>query len=548
MGVNAVPISGVVDANVGVNLSGSAALSFSSAILAVGGSAWTTSLRIITGAGGSLALSPTGIDSLVLTRSVNAVQLQADAAATSVAQNQLTLASGTGATFSMTAQSATTGTGGDLLLASGSGSIASGNVILRTGATERARVAGATGVICIKQTAPTLDLITNVAATYPVLCIQAGFTQSSAALSLKAEASGTQANVGLQFISNANAIYGYMVGGPGALQITGAGVPIEMDTQSGSALNIPAGSPTVHVCDGTIPASGHAGVFSIGIVTTQPTSSQANQVHLYNVAGQLRIMGKGGIAFYCAPQGGGTGAPVPIGYFGPAGELSEAKNGILELFDDFLLGTATVTATSTAIGGIGFQSNFTGTGAQAILSNTGADASHWGILTLNTGSTATGASGISLPSNSIVLGAGNDAIYEVLINIAALSTSIQEYTISAGFSDTSGQVTPVFAGVCFQYIRTTSVNWIMFSKVSGTTTSTATTVAVATGWTKLRIQKIGTNYQFFINGVSAGTLSTTLPTTNFLNVVLGIYSSVGTSVKTVAADYLKFSSQFGTAR
>ena len=449
VGTAGVPLSGIVDANVAVNLAGSISLSFSSLVLTVGGLSWRTSVTVLAGSAGAVVLSPNATDTVTITRTGTSVNMGVDLnATTGFTINQATAASGTGAPLLLQAQGTASGTGGQLLLASGSGSVAAGAIFFKLG---------------------------NVSVA--------------------------------SFDANSN-------------------------------FNFAAGV-----------TAGMVGGIVVGPITTPPSSSATNQAIIWNgSSGTLNLNAWNGVSFLIPPQGQGAGAPVKLYGYGLGGERVEAKNCVAEIFDDFLLGPTVVTATSAVVG-IGWQTNIVGTGAQIGVGNTACDASHWGTCTLNTGSTATGSSGIGVAGNSITLGPGNDAIFETLINISALSTAVQEFSVSAGFSDTSGQVAPVFQGVCFQYIRTTSLNWIMFSKAAGSTTSTPTATAVATGWTKLRIQKIGTNYQFFVNGVSVGTLSTTLPGgASFVNCVVGLYSSVGTSAKVISIDYMKFSGQLGTAR
>lgn len=113
---------------VNANVSASAAIVGSKLDLTSGTGAITTSSAVSTG-----ALTCTGI----AINGAGAVAITAQSTATSVTISQALGSSGTGAATTLQAQNITTGTGGDLNLTSGSGSVANGSVNIQTGGTTR---------------------------------------------------------------------------------------------------------------------------------------------------------------------------------------------------------------------------------------------------------------------------------------------------------------------------------------------------------------------------------------------------------------------------
>ena len=135
-------------------------------------------------------------------------------------------------------------------------------------------------------------------------------------------------------------------------------------------------------------------------------------------------------------------------------------------------------------------------------------------FTLGTSTTGSGSYGI-LNSNQMLLGNSWYWKYETIAQIRALSDGTNTYTMRFGFLDSgSAESTD---GVFFRY--TDSVNsgkWVLVARSnSSETTTNATNTAVAINtWYRLTIivNPAGTSAEFFQNGVSLGTVGTTIPT------------------------------------
>jgi len=540
IGTAGVPASGIADLQTGLNLGGLVAASYSGTALTLGDAAWASGIAITTA--GNLILSPGSVNTASWKRITNAVTLQIDTAATSVTFNQVLAASGTPANWSISAQSVTTGTGASLTLAGGTGSVASGPVILTSGATEAGRFT-ASGLL-LRTTTQAKDLVADPAADVS-FCVRPAATASSG---ISIQLSSTGAVGGWQVVDAAGTglqAYFITTGGSSSLLATN-GFILKLSTGTGTAIFIPASEPSVHIGSVTVPAHGGSGVLSLGVVTTAPTASAADQALLYNVSGgNLNIMGKQGLSFLSAPAGAGAGAPVPIGYAGLASEVSECRYTIPEVMEDFI--------TATLGGANGWTTAFLGTGAFAINTSL-VDKSHWGIRQFDTGATAISTSAILLTLNQLfgTSGATSDFMFECLINIPALSTSLQEFKIYVGFQDGTGAGLPA-NGIIITYDRTVSVNWQFGFRKASVSTLTTSAVAVATGWNRLRFRKIGATLTFWVaNGGAALTSLGTLANTNIPIVALGpvikLDSTVGTTTKIMQLDYVKFSAQLDVTR
>jgi len=111
-------------------------------------------------------------------------------------------------------------------------------------------------------------------------------------------------------------------------------------------------------------------------------------------------------------------------------------------------------------------------------------------------------------TNSIQPGAGQITISFVL-NLVALSAVANRYTINIGLGQSGGVSGN---GISFQYSDNVNTgNWqIVCTKQGVGTTTTNTSIAATTGYHKYQIviNAAGTSVQFFIDGVSAGTIAT----------------------------------------
>lgn len=111
---------------------------------------------------------------------------------------------------------------------------------------------------------------------------------------------------------------------------------------------------------------------------------------------------------------------------------------------------------------------------------------------------------------------GGEVIHESLIYLTALSSAASRFVIFTGMTNNSSY-TLITNGVYIRY--SDNINAGVFEAVcnSGgvTTTLTSGTAAVINTWYKLTIvvNAAGTSVEFFLNGVSFGTIATNIPTT-----------------------------------
>ena len=109
-------------------------------------------------------------------------------------------------------------------------------------------------------------------------------------------------------------------------------------------------------------------------------------------------------------------------------------------------------------------------------------------------------------------------------------------------------------GIYFVYDRATSTNWSAKSANNGTrsTVSGGSSVAVATGWVFLEIavSSDALTVEFFVNGVSIGTVTTNLPTlgNNFFPGMHQLIKTAGTTPATVVYDAVGWRYDFPAAR
>ena len=152
-----------------------------------------------------------------------------------------------------------------------------------------------------------------------------------------------------------------------------------------------------------------------------------------------------------------------------------------------------------------------------------------GILT----STNTGYASAYTAVNAMKFTSGT-LYFETMFNIPTLSTASEEFEIVTGLTSQINVATPA-DGVYFKYDRTTNTNWLICGAKSSTTTATDSGVAAATGWVRLGISwAIGTPLAtYYINGTSAGTVSTNLPDDVALDLFLAQFKTAHTSTSSV---------------
>jgi len=208
-------------------------------------------------------------------------------------------------------------------------------------------------------------------------------------------------------------------------------------------------------------------------------------------------------------------------------------------FNDFI--------STSQIGGLGlWERTYAGAGA-AIYPYSGTNLRP-GILVFDTGTTNTGYAVLSVGGQyypaDFLFGAGTYTI-ESDIYISALSTATETYTIKFGFGDVYSGADFV-DGAYFLYSDagggSPTPNWYKCTASNSTRTKTDTTIAaVAAAWTRLKIvvNADGTSVEYFINDVSAGVVTTNIPTGSgrVTGANLGIIKSAGTTAATIRSDW-----------
>ena len=212
-------------------------------------------------------------------------------------------------------------------------------------------------------------------------------------------------------------------------------------------------------------------------------------------------------------------------------------------------------ATTTAGQGVGIETNDTGASTTATAIS---EVDHPGQVTSTTGTSATsGATFLAAGSNAIRFGGGT-WVYEAEIKIPTLSTSLQRFAALFGFFDVVNVANQV-DGAYLLYDEggvstgsAASANWQLVTAASSSRTFTTSGTAVGTGWTTLRIEvnAAATSVEFFVDGVSLGTIALTIPTSASQLVGAGwcIKKSIGTTARTVVVDYLVVDCQLTSDR
>lgn len=198
----------------------------------------------------------------------------------------------------------------------------------------------------------------------------------------------------------------------------------------------------------------------------------------------------------------------------------------------------------------------TGASCQAVNIN---DASRVGLTTCDTGTTAAGRAilGIATPGVDIISLGGGPAVFETEVKVTDLSDVAQRYALILGFQDTGG--VPQVDVVAFVYDEggivtgcSASANWQRYTVSNSVTTCTATSTAVGTSYTTLRVEcnAGGTSCEFFIDGTSIGSNTTNIPTGTARALMLGdqIIKTIGTTQQDLYIDFLAAEVDFTTAR
>jgi hypothetical protein len=249
------------------------------------------------------------------------------------------------------------------------------------------------------------------------------------------------------------------------------------------------------------------------------------------------------------PQGpaGADGAPGTPGVDGIDGidGIDGADGTILhpslgiELIDNFVA--------TTASGNLGWTI-LTNSGAVGTTASIG-DGSTMGLVRLETSTSATSAPTITLGSGATIVLGVNSLSIEFRMKVGALSTGAEEFIFRGGLSSSTTSAAPTNC-VIFEYDRATSGNfWRIRCKTGASDTATVTASAVNTNWNsfKININATGTSAEFFINGVSVGTISTNIPTTtsSLTSPCFQMIKTVGTTTRLSYIDWFYLRMVYG---
>lgn len=208
-----------------------------------------------------------------------------------------------------------------------------------------------------------------------------------------------------------------------------------------------------------------------------------------------------------------------------------------------------------------YLSDSLNTGAVAIATAAGAGggliAGHPGILQLTT-STNAGGVGCAFALGSVgqanwgpQLGGSEVRLFHIF-KIDALSTVGEEFIFGIGSANNRALSAGGATGMWIEYDRLTSANWRYKTGTGGSGAAAAGTssVAVTTGWhyCEIVVDEAAGSVEYFVDGVSLGTLTTGIPNGNWLTAMATIVKSAGTTARTVLWDYTHCEEIFAVAR
>lgn len=218
------------------------------------------------------------------------------------------------------------------------------------------------------------------------------------------------------------------------------------------------------------------------------------------------------------------------------------------LYDDFL----TDRALSGVVGSTGLRVMTANSGSvtdEATLSS-----ARPGQIALATNANSAGACWIraaSLEDGGIVLGGGVTTVEWGIKTPTAVSDGTDTYILYIGLANTAATGAEPTDGIYFTYTHSVSSGvWVGKTANGSSRTSVVSAVTVeAATWYNLKasIDAAATTVEFFINGTSAGTSSTNIPTGGTY-LACGITKSAGTSSRVLAVDWVKLAITLTTAR
>lgn len=240
---------------------------------------------------------------------------------------------------------------------------------------------------------------------------------------------------------------------------------------------------------------------------------------------------------------GDTGATGATGATGPQGPAGTDATWVHPL-DGFRIVENWCASTAAGTNGWTILANSGSVGLNASIGST----TRMGIFRLGTLASSSSAPILTLGSGVTFVFGGIEHSFETDINIGTLSSGTEEYVFRAGYMNTTTSALTSH-GAFFEYDRTVSTNWRVRCRQGGSDASTNTSVAVASGWVKLKVvvNAAATSVAFYINDTLVHTETTQIPsgTSQTVSPTYQMVKTVGTTNRETYGDWAVISA--GTA-
>lgn len=201
-----------------------------------------------------------------------------------------------------------------------------------------------------------------------------------------------------------------------------------------------------------------------------------------------------------------------------------------------------------------FYDDYTDYYSKSYVGNTGTGATLFGATSLGnpgqlgvtTGTTNVGGGIIGIPAQNRIINTSQRLYLEELIFLEALSTALEEYIVFVGFNDNGTTISATHPnnGAYFYYDRATNGNvWACRTMKGGISTNTVSSIAVtALSFVRLTITNTNGSIVFSVNGTTAATHTTNIPTAA-LSFTKSIRKKVGTTSRYLLGDYCYLSEE-----
>lgn len=173
-----------------------------------------------------------------------------------------------------------------------------------------------------------------------------------------------------------------------------------------------------------------------------------------------------------------------------------------------------------------------------------------GSISLQTGTTSTGYAVLYKGVNALSCGFGHFLRVRWRVGLETLSTGSERYTAYVGFADNIGAGDQV-DGMYFRY--NDSVNsgkWEAVTSSASVRTATDTGVTAVTTYSifEVRVNAAGTSVEYYIDDVLVATNTTNISTSGFFGLMFKLEKSVGTTSRSIHADWYDFLISLTSAR